>query len=184
MTTKARNLLLSILLSLTFVCAANVFGYDEDADSLSSQPAANEIRITPQEINIKYDDNRDTVIYRVGQSSSGGTAYKEDKPIIAISEDETITEQDTVRADIFLIFSDLLVEGYVRGKITVLFGNINVRPPGNIEGDIFCLGQVTLDSGVHVWGNIKASDLETPLRSADYDLRGEFTEVRFTLSDL
>ena len=184
MVDKIRHILLLLLFLTTAVLIADAFGFDEDVDSLGNQPTVNEIRITPQEIDIKYEGNRDTTIYRVGQSSSGGTAYKKDKPVIAFGEDESITEQDTVRADIFIMFGDLLIRGYVRGNITVLFGNVNIGYPGDIEGNITCLGLVSVDSGVHVWGDIKASNLDTPLRSSDYDLRGTFTEMRFSIGQL
>ena len=183
MNSKALYFILISCCLLAF-SAQILFAYDENADTAGLPPTTSEISITPREINIKYDDNSDTIIYRLGQSSSGGTAFKEDKPVIAIGEDEVISVSDTVRADIVIMFGNLQVEGYVRGDIKVLIGDIAVLNEGNIEGDIFCLGQVSLDSGVHVWGNIKASELITPSRSSDYDLRGEFREVKFAISDL
>ncbi len=149
----------------------------QTADSLRK---AMQINITPGKIEMSFDDGTDTSITRTAGLRDISTSRKHE--IIAFGENKRIDAADSIRGDVFLILGDLDIDGYVRGDITVLAGDLRIGSSGDVEGKIDCLGTVTLDSGAHVWGDIKASNLVTPMMDEYYDFRGEFSEKKIGFS--
>lgn len=175
-----------LLLGLFLLWPGALKAFEEDTIGIDTIQSADTLRkamqinITPGEIELQFNDGTDTLIVREGESREPSSLRKHE--IIAFGEDKTIGTADSIRGDVFLILGDLVINGYVRGDITVLAGDLRIGAGGDVEGKIDCLGTVTLDSGAHIWGDIKAGNLVTPLMDEYYDFRGEFTEKKIGFS--
>jgi len=163
-----------------------LLAFEEDttgADSLMAPDSLREavnLSITPGRIEIEYDDGADTLILRPGGAIRETGSYRKHE-MIRFGTDERIELTDSIRGGIFLFFGDLEVAGYVRGDIDILFGDLHIGSTANVEGETYCLGTVRLDSGAHIWGDIRASELQAPMFEEYYEFRGEFQEVKFSL---
>jgi hypothetical protein len=175
-----------MLLLVALLWPGMLVAFEEDTTGVDTTQTADSLRkamqinITPGEIEMNFDDGTDTLITRAAGLRETATMRKHE--IIAFGENKIIEAADSIRGDVFLILGDLDIDGYVRGDITVLAGDLRVGSGGDVEGKIDCLGTVTLDSGAHVWGDIKASNLVTPMMDEYYDFRGEFSEKKIGFS--
>jgi hypothetical protein len=175
-----------LLLGAVLLWPGPLAAFEEDTtgidtiQTVDSLRKAMQINITPGEIEIRFDDGADTMITRTGGPRETSTSRKHE--IIAFGENKRIEAADSIRGDVFLILGDLDIDGYVRGDITVLAGDLRIGLSGDVEGKIYCLGTVTLDSGAHIWGDIKAGNLVTPMMDEYYDFRGEFSEKKIGFS--
>jgi len=170
--------------ALLFVCSPLAAYEEKPADTLAGGAdtlrEAIRIDIASDRIRLRYDDGSDSLMLRTDRAAGAGGLSARDQ-LIAIGRDEAVTASDSLRGDIFIAFGNLEVAGYIKGDIKVFFGDVIISPTGVVEGDVFCLGEVKLSEGSHLWGNIKAYALNRPEQAFLYDFRGNCSRFRLDL---
>jgi hypothetical protein len=181
--------LLFSLMGFLLLFNGDILAYEEDTVDLTAVDQdsvfilqAVEINISPEKINIINNDGSDTLITRA-PGYKGGSSFAQERPVILIGDDETVSASDSIRTEIVVIFGDVTVEGYVKGDVYVIPGNLTIREGGSIEGKIVCLGDVIFEPGSHVWGDIEGFNMITPDTSDVYSFTGSFKEIEFNLAD-
>jgi len=188
----ARNFkkILFLTLVLMLVSGPSVYAYEEEElapDSLGMADTlrkAVEIDISRERIEINYDDGSDTLILRAVERDGRGKVFSAGNDIITFGKNELIDVADSVRGEVVVLGGDLEIRGYVKGDIFVIFGDIRIRPGANVEGEIVCLGEVVLDSGTMVWGNISSMEFQRPVDETVYDFKGRYERINLNLADL
>lgn len=180
-----------VIIILILLGSQSATAYEDKGQAASDTSAAADtlrkatsIDITPERINVSYDNGTDTLILRSVGGTATGTNISRGNDIITIGRDELIDVTDSVRGTVLVLFGNLEIRGYVKGDINVILGDINIRPGANVEGDIVCVGNMDIDSGTHVWGDIAALSLQRPVNEGAYDFKGEYQQIYFNLSRL
>lgn len=179
------------IILLILLGSSSLSAYEEKGQQAADTSAAADtlrkatsIDITPERINVSYDNGTDTLILRSVGRTAPGTNNSRGGDIITIGRDELIDVADSVRGSVLVLFGNLEIRGYVKGDISVIVGDINIRPGANVEGDIVCLGNVDIDSATHVWGDIAALSLQRPVNDSEYDFKGSYQRINFNLANL
>ncbi|MBD3218839.1 MAG: hypothetical protein GF310_11210 [candidate division Zixibacteria bacterium] len=184
-----KRLIIFVFVSI-LAFTSGTYAFEEDdlvQDSLGAADTlrkAIEIDISQERIEIDYDDGSDTLILRTVDRGSGGKVFSSGNDIITIGKDELIDVIDSVRGEVVILGGDLEIRGYVKGDIMVAFGDIHIRSGSNIEGDIACLGTVTLDSATQVWGNIASLEFHRPFDETMYDFKGRYERINLDLGEV
>ncbi len=184
-----KRLIILVFVSM-LVFTSGTYAFEEEdlvQDSLGIADTlrkAIEIDISQERIEIDYDDGSDTLILRTIERGSGGKVFSAGNDIITIGKDELIDVIDSVRGEVVILGGDLEIRGYVKGDIMVAFGDIHIRSGANIEGDIACLGTVTLDSATQVWGNIASLEFNRPYDETLYDFKGRYERINLDLGEV
>jgi hypothetical protein len=190
MNTKSLKKIFFLTLILMLVSASAIHAYEEkelgpdslgEADTLRK---AVEIDISEERIEINYDDGTDTLILRAVERDGDGRVFSAGNDIITFGKNELIDVADSVRGEVVVLGGDLEIRGYVKGDIFVLFGDIMIRSGANVEGDIVCLGEVVIDPGTMIWGDISSLELQRPVDETAYDFKGRYERINLDLADV
>ncbi|NIR65024.1 MAG: hypothetical protein GWO41_17155 [candidate division Zixibacteria bacterium] len=190
MNTKSLKKIFFLTLILMLVSESAIHAYEEkelgpdslgEADTLRK---ALEIDISEERIEINYDDGTDTLILRAVERDGDGRVFSAGNDIITFGKNELIDVADSVRGEVVVLGGDLEIRGYVKGDIFVLFGDIMIRSGANVEGDIFCLGEVVIDPGTMIWGDISSLELQRPVDETAYDFKGRYERINLDLADV
>jgi hypothetical protein len=190
MNAKSFKKIFLLTLILMLVSASAIYAYEEkelgpdslgEADTLRK---AVEIDISEERIEINYDDGTDTLILRAVDRDGDGRVFSAGNDIITFGRNELIDVADSVRGEVVVLGGDLEIRGYVKGDIFVLFGDIGIRSGANVEGDIVCLGEVVIDPGTMIWGDISSLELQRPVDETAYDFKGRYERINLDLADI
>jgi uncharacterized RDD family membrane protein YckC len=150
----------SILATLGVLTAAAVLGPTSGTVIAQSAPQSRLRASIALTSSLAERQDRGTILFIQDDMYRGGWG----RNVLRVGQDYVLKEGETVR-DVVVVFSPAVIDGHVRGDLTVVFGTVQIGPTAVIGGSLVVVGgNVTVQPGAAVHRDmvVIGGGLETP----------------------